>query len=442
MKIIVVSTPKTGNTWMTHLLSAVYDLPEVPVPPAFDAAALERHGERWVALQHYYPEPDLLKWAEESQTQFVTMVRHPGDVLVSIWHMFCHQADDPKVNLGPAARRLPLDGGEMGEYATRYAKENFFHVLYISLKWMKSGESSSVRYEQLWRDPVTTLTQLTNRIQPVSLDRIESAIDVCDMNLLRKLYNDPKGEFYRKGCPGSWRDELPDNIVAVLRDQEPYPTLFRELGYTLDPRDPLIDAPAKPRVSKNPFLKNDQFDNGLGVPVIAVKRYLLLDAEVKARWSGQETSTSKDSFFAWLNASADEDPHPDNQQEPTITNLAYYIYRTRSDVQRLFPDIFGEDRARYVAWFMLNAQAEYDLDDAFVTPMKDRPSFVRGLVEYGLTRHAYGEALVDAIRNSVRIVHHALSEGISRALSLVSLLRPKLSQLIMGMRTTRGNKER
>jgi len=476
LKILIVGTPKTGNTWMTHLLSAIYDLPEVIVPPDLDLAALDRQGPRWIALQHYYPEPELLTWADENLAQFVTMVRHPGDVLVSIWHMFLHQVDDPNVNVGPAARKLPLDGGRMGEYATSYAKENFFHVLHISLDWMKSGRSFVVRYENLWRDPVKTLTKLTDQIQPAAPDRIQSAIDVCDINLLRKLYNDPDGEFYRKGGPGSWREELPDNIVEVLRTQEPYPGLFRELGYTLDPRDPLIDAPAKPRASKNPFLKDNRFDNGVKVPMIAVKQYLLLDPELKARWSGEETSTSQGSFFAWLNAPVDE-PHQRSDQEPLVTNLACYVYHTRPDIQKLFPDIFGQDRTRYIAWFIFNAPAEYDLDQAFIKPMgddflawydapadedptpeveptltnmalyiyhirsdlqeafpdvfgKDRLGFARWFVNYAPDRYTSGETFSDGIRSSARIIHQTLPKSHNPAMALIMSMRPQLSKLV------------
>jgi hypothetical protein len=261
------------------------------------------------------------------------------------------------------------DCDQMGEHATHYVEKYFFNLLRLSLNWMNSGESSIVRYEELWRDPVTTLTRLTNRIQPVTQDRIESAIDLCDINLLRKLRDDPHGKFFRKGGPGSWRRELPDDIVDVFRHQEPYPSLFRALGYTLDPRDPLIDAPAKPRKSTNPFLEKGEFDNGIQVPVIVVKLYLLLDPTLKAQWSGNETATSSGSFFAWLNAPADKDSGR-LEQTPVITNLAHYIYRARTDLQAAFPDPFGEDRRRFAHWFITHAQTEYALDRAFIEPVR------------------------------------------------------------------------
>lgn len=482
MKIIVASTPKTGNTWMTHLLSFVYGLPEVELPPSFDATIASQRGSDWVALQHYYPDSDLLAWSEGRQVAFVTMVRHPGDLLVSLWHMLRNRSYDPDSDLG-CSTTLLLDGEQMGVHAEQYVKEDFFHGLHISLDWMKLGRSHIVRYEDLWRDPVRTLTDLTNRIQPVEQDRIESAIDLCDLNLLRQLYDDPQGKFFRKGGPGSWRDELPDSIAEIFRHQEPYPSLFQALGYTLNPHDPLIDAPPKPRVSTNPFLKSRRFDNGIEVPAIAVRLYLLLDSGVRARWSGSETATSEHSFFAWLNAPADE-AQCQRKQVPMVTNLAHHIYRTRSDLQRSFPDVFHEDRIGYIAWFISNAQNEYDLDQAFIRPLleglfawcdrptredplrpdaeppitnlalhvykvrpdlqaafpdlfgEDRLRFARWFVDHASKSYASSEALAQAVRSSGRAISCALPDSSSGAPVLASSVLPlgRVESAILSLR--------
>lgn len=476
MKIIVASAPKTGNTWMTHLLSCIYGLPEVELPPTFDPTIANQQGPAWVTLQHYYPDPELLAWAERHRVFFVTMLRHPGDLLVSLWHMMQNKSYNPDSDLGRSTMLL-LDGERMGEHTEQYVKEDFFHGLYIPLDWMETGRSLAVRYEDLWRDPVKTLTDLTNQIRPVERDRIESAIDLCDLSLLRKLYDDPQGKFFRKGGPGNWRDELPDTIVDVFRHHEPYPTIFRAWGYTLDPNDPLIDAPAKPRQSKNPFLENERFDNGVKVPVIVIKLYLLLDPASKARWAGAETATSEQSFFAWLNAPADEDPER-QKNTPIVTNLAHYVYRTRSDLQNLFPDLFGEDRIEYVFWFTRSGSAEYDLDPVFIKPLqesllawgnipadedpccpdaqptltnlaiyiyhtrldltnafpdvfgKDRLAFARWFVEHAPDSYASDKALAAPVQRSAEIISRTLPEADNDTSSLFPALHRAISRLV------------
>ncbi len=476
MKIIVASAPKTGNTWMTHLLSSIYGLPEVELPPTFDPHIADQQGPAWVALQHYYPEPDLLAWAECHQVFFVTMLRHPGDLLVSLWHMMQNKSYNPNSDLGRSTMLL-LNGERMGEHTEQYVKEDFFHGLYIPLDWMEMGQSLIVRYENLWRDPVKTLTDLTNRIRPVEPHRIESAIDLCDLSLLRKLYDDPQGKFFRKGGPGNWRDALPDTIVDVFRHHEPYPAIFRAWGYTLDPNDPLIDAPAKPRQSTNPFLENERFDNGVKVPGIVIKLHLLLDPASKSRWAGAETSTSEQSFFAWLNAPADEDP-VQQKKAPVVTNLAYYVYRTRSDLQNLFPDLFGEDRVEYVIWFIRSGSAEHNLDPVFIKPLqesllawcdmpaeedpyrpdaepiltnlalyiyhirpdltdafpdvfgKDRLAFARWFVQHAPDSYASDKALAKPVQRSAEIISQTLPEADNKTPALIRSLRRTLSRLL------------
>jgi hypothetical protein len=369
MKLAVVSTPKTGNKWTTHLLSAIYGLPEVQLPRTFDPSKANQLGPDWVAMQHYYPDAVQLAWGRRRSVQFVTTVRHPGDVLVSLRHMIRNESYDPRIEL----RRMALlvaDGDQMGQHATEYVKNNYFYGLYISLMWMRSGQSLAVRYEDLWRDPVAALTDLTNAIQPVPQHRIESAIEVCDMSMLRKLYNDPEGKFFRKGGPGSWREELPESILEVFAKQEPYPSIFQALGYTLDPDDALIAAPAKPRASTNPFRGVSAFDNGAQIPTIAVKLYLLQEPGQKTRWSGAVTSTAEGSFFDWLNSPVEEDPVQDDRVS-TITNLASYVYHSRRGLQELFPDLLGNDRNDYAAWFVRNAKADLGLDPAFIAPMRE-----------------------------------------------------------------------
>lgn len=368
MKIFVASAPKTGNTWLTILLSTTYDLSPVTLPFPFDAAVANQMGSNWIAQQHYRPEPDLLTWGEQNRALFITPLRHPGDILVSLWHMLQNKSYDPKADLTylePVLR----DGSQMGNGTMGYVTKRFHNELHNMIRWMQSGRSIIVRYEDLWRDPSATLSRVVGQIDPLSRDRIESAIDLCDIQMLRKLRNDPQGRFFRKGGPGSWRDELPESVLDIFRNHEPYPEYFRELGYTLDPHDPLIDAPAVPRISTNPFLNSDRFDNGVMVPTIVVRLYLLLDPTLKARWHDTIASTSETSFYAWLAARADEDAGRE-ERVPHLSNLAYYVYRMRPDLQAVFPDVFGRDRSAYITWFLRHTQGEYGLDEAFLRPMR------------------------------------------------------------------------
>ena len=371
MKILVASAPKTGNTWLTHLLRTIYDLRRIRLPFPFDANIADGTGSNWIILQHYRPTPDLLAWADAHDVNIVTPIRHPGDLLVSLWYMLRTKSHVLSANMRGLESVLK-DGKHMGEGTIHYVETYFHDELQCMRAWMESGRSHIVRYEDLWRDPIATFGELTSKIAPVSSDRIEATVDLCDINLLRALQNDPEGKFFRKGGPGSWREDLPDKVLSILRSQDPYPELFHALGYTLDPLDPLIDAPAKPRASTNPFAKGQEFDNGIEVPVIAVRLYLSSAPSLKAQWVDSATATTAGSFYNWLNLPVAQDSTRE-ENTPAISNLAYYIYLTRRDLKAHFPDVFHRDRDSFLEWFLNYAESEYDLDPAFVAPVQGTP---------------------------------------------------------------------
>jgi hypothetical protein len=242
LKILIVSTPKTGNTWVKNLLANVYQLPIVDFGMAFDAEEATALGSRWVAHQHYAARPELVDWLVQNDVVLVTTLRHPCDALVSMYH-FVHDLGDrlvfADVDRAPVMAR---DGGAIGEHTASYVLDGYNLSLDISLSWMRAGVSHLVRYEDLKSSPISALKGLTDAISEVPLERIRRAVAQCDFQRMRKTAGaDPK--FYRKGQVGRWRLELPEQILDIFRDSPPYPIHFAALSYSLDSDFP-VDAPA------------------------------------------------------------------------------------------------------------------------------------------------------------------------------------------------------
>ncbi len=379
LKILIIGPPKTGNTWVKQLLSLIYDVPIVFVDYTLDIAPemMNGLGDRWAAHQHWLLTPDLLRWGHENGVVFVTTLRHPGDTLVSLYHFLRNYADvyrsaaDVNVdlmNLDRMASGTPSgDKKQVGKHVLWYVQEQFQYDLEKTLSWLRSPETLAVRYEALWRDPLTALTQLTDRICPVSRDCIERAIEACDIGLMRSLAERDQ-QFFRQGGVGGWRTELPPEALAMLRAVEPYPTYTSLLGYTFDFDDPLTSAPANARTFHNPLRDVTHFDNGVPVAPILARLYLSVPSTMSARWIPVPCTASDESFFAWANAPSTQDVAMDGSV-PRITNLAAYIYRIRSEVRHAFPDPFGADRRTYARWFIVHARTMYALDPVFIAPL-------------------------------------------------------------------------
>ena len=163
MKLVIVSTPKSGNTWLRLLLHEVYRLPMPEIPFEFSEEALSKLPESWVAQQHYFPGQRLLAWAERERAVFLTTIRHPGDVLVSLWHYVHAYANDPRWEGDPVGV-MRGDRDRPGEQTADYVREGFPHYLDLSLAWITNGRSIIVKYEDLCRDPDAELARVVRAI--------------------------------------------------------------------------------------------------------------------------------------------------------------------------------------------------------------------------------------------------------------------------------------
>jgi hypothetical protein len=361
LKIIITSTPKTGNTWLRHLLAAIYDLPTVKLGFPFDPDAASALGVRWIMHQHYTAEPVLLDWARQNNAVLITTTRHPGDVLVSLYHYV--RSFNHLFNFYQLAE-LAADDGTFGAPVRSVVQTVFRDIVGISVAWLSAG-ARTVSYEALYFDPVAALTALTNAIYPVSRDCIERAVERCDIRVMRALDHENSG-FFREGGCGGWRHALPADIIELLRTVEPYPTQFAALGYTLDPQDVWSEAWTKRPSAKAAFF--DQHGHSPATTSLLKTIYLSFDsAEAARRWP--DIASAPTTFHAWLNAPANADPYTP-AAAPMITNIAAHIHRTRTDVSAVFPDLYGQHRVDFVLWLIEHAARDYHLDDAYIAPLR------------------------------------------------------------------------
>jgi hypothetical protein len=367
LKIVIVGTPKTGNTWVKHLLADIYGLPIVRLGTQFSPGEVASAGPRWIAHQHFLPTQNLVDWGLDNNVVFLSAVRHPGDVLVSLWHHVRNQrlpreADTADCSQGAS---MLLDGpAVMGEHTRRFVEEGFHLYVNLSVAWMRRSLTSVVRYESLWDCPLETLRSLTSDIIPVSDDRLSLAISACELAMMQSVL-DPEKKFIRQGGVGAWRTALPEEIKHLLATLDPYPQQFAALGYTMDESDPANTPRPIAASVPSPFGTDKAFANGVPITPVLMKAYFEQPSTLRSRWPDPRVTTH-DSFFAWLNLPAAADPHM-GHVGPAITELAYYIYTLRSDVRAAFPEIFRADRVAFTEWFLFDARKEYGLDRTFTS---------------------------------------------------------------------------
>jgi hypothetical protein len=372
LKLIVASTPKTGNTWLRHLLSEAYELPMVALPAVFSEETVTSLGPRWVSQEHYYPDERLISWAERESAVFLTTIRHPGDVLVSLYHYIrSGAAGSAEVGLVNVMR---FDHEAPGANVIDFVRRYFYFHLHLSIAWMATGRSILVRYEDLCDGPEAELARIMHEVRarrprsPLPLERVPGSVAGCDLDMLRQTPGLDK-RFFRKGGSGGWADELPPELIEMFRTLPPYPAQFRALGYDPDPAHAKRREARPARLLENPFAVRDRFDDGVKVSSFLVRRWLTFDEAQRGRLAPTAGRSDPSSYLAWLGAPAEKDPNQDGL--PLVTNLAAYIHSARIDLQAEYPDPFGRNRADFAAWFLRSAADEYALDPVLVVPMRD-----------------------------------------------------------------------
>ncbi len=326
---------------------------------------MSRAGRRWITQYHIRPNPELTAWIREHNAVVITTIRHPADVLISLYH---HLHDFHLNELDSNLLRRMLSEGFARTGLTTYSTgQPFFADLVCSLEWMAIPETRVVRYEDLRADPMATLRQLTGHLAPVPDSRIEDAIDMCDIGLLRAMAGS-FGGFFREGRIGGWRDSLPAEIAEILRSEAPNPTQTAMLGYSMDPADPLIDRQIRPRLA-HPMVTLERFRNGVPVAPILRKCFFWVPRESRTAWENQLDATGADSFFEWLSLPCTADGAELYQGLP-LSNLAAFIHGDRPDLRLAFPNLSHADRYEYLRWFLRSALTEYGLDPAFIGPVR------------------------------------------------------------------------
>src|SRR5204863_6715060 len=108
VRIAILSTPRSGTTWLRQLLRCIYEIPDIDINNPVEVA-WESLPEDLVYAFHWHPTPEFLTRLEQYGFQPVVLARHPLDVLISILHFLLHST--------PFVSKMHLDGGVGEEHS-------------------------------------------------------------------------------------------------------------------------------------------------------------------------------------------------------------------------------------------------------------------------------------------------------------------------------------
>jgi hypothetical protein len=235
-RVAIVSTPRSGNTWLRHLLSVAYEIPTIAVhnPRDLDWSTLPADC---ILQMHWHPIPSFLTRLEEHQFRIVVLARHPLDILISILHFSLHE---------PTARWLEgEEGNERSIYGAMPCSSAFVQyaggrraraLLSITPEWWNLTGALTVRYESLVRDAQGELGRLVNEIGGEVKKSLCNALAATTIPRLRVMAQND--HHFWQGKPGLWKNLL--TAHEAIEIARAHAGTMQTLGYPCDP-DPLLD---------------------------------------------------------------------------------------------------------------------------------------------------------------------------------------------------------
>lgn len=236
MRLAVIATPRTGNTWLKVLLGRLYTLPEI-ASFSFRDTIWSQVPERCILQIHERGEPAIQERFKQEGFRILTLTRHPFDVLISIlrFTVFANTSNWLHGAGGDESSILGIspNSDAVLAYARGLRAEQLFGV---SADWKRAPGVYTVRYEDLVANPAQELQKVIDWFGPADGDSIDEAVAEITLEHMKICSAD---NHVWIGRPGLWRELIAPKRALELA--EAMKSVFDEYGYTVDP-DPDLTA--------------------------------------------------------------------------------------------------------------------------------------------------------------------------------------------------------
>jgi hypothetical protein len=224
MRIAIVSSPRSGNTWVRSVLSTTLSLDQVGVHNYLDVTSPLPQD---CALQlHWYREPNFQRFLADNGFRVVVVARHPLDLLVSVLHFIQHEPLTKEWLVGNAEIPVGLAGQSPSsdafmDYALSWGAEN---LLSVSYQWWHDNDAIKVKYEDFVCSPQQTFHHVISQLSSESLG-LGDAIAQFDI----KHFQAKANRHGWQGQPGLWKQLIPFTRAKAIYNR--HKCVFDELGY-------------------------------------------------------------------------------------------------------------------------------------------------------------------------------------------------------------------
>jgi hypothetical protein len=226
MRIAIISSPRSGNSWVRSVLASCLDLQAIAVHNYRDAPA--QLPERCVLQLHWYREPNFQRYLEENGFRTLVIGRHPLDVLLSVLQFIRHEPAtsqwlEGNVQIPAALAGMAPSSDAFADYALGWGAENLLSITY---QWWHDERAVRVKYEDLVDTSNDKFVRLLAELDcEVPRERLDAALEQYSFGYFRSLPN----QHGWQGRPGLWRHLIPASTARTIYRRHRH--MFDVLGY-------------------------------------------------------------------------------------------------------------------------------------------------------------------------------------------------------------------
>jgi len=232
VRIAIISTPRSGNTWLRHILSTGYELVGIMAhsPIEVDWAHLPNDC---VLQIHWHRIDSFVDRLDHYGFRIIALARHPFDALISILQFALYNSTTRWLE-GEAGNEAGILGAMPRSSAfLRYSQGPRAKVLLnLTREWWSSPDCMRARYEDLVDDAPKAITGL---IEGLGRQFKLPLVEVIRKTSLGKLRANTCGEHhFWLGKVGIWRCLLTAAEAGIL--EQVHGALCTDLGYSCRPQ--------------------------------------------------------------------------------------------------------------------------------------------------------------------------------------------------------------
>lgn len=227
MRIAIVGSPRSGNSWVRSVIRDGLNLKEIAVHNYIEISSIP---DFCVLQIHWYREPNFQKFLKDNRFRTITIARHPLDVLVSALHFMRFEPETARWLCGNC--EIPDDlakyspaSDEFLRYALSFGSENLLSVTY---QWWHDDGAIKLRYEDLVDDTSREIKGLVDQLNVLGEDLSRS----IKLNSFEKFKMMPNRRGWQ-GRAGLWRELIPTSHALDIYAH--HQGVFETLGYTVEP---------------------------------------------------------------------------------------------------------------------------------------------------------------------------------------------------------------